>query len=171
MRKKGLQFHIYADDTRIYMPFTPNIDCISFPISRIEECIKDIDEWMLKNSLKLNGGKTEILIIDTNKQCKKLSNISIDVEGSVIEASDKARNLGALFDTNLTLKSHVNVLCKSARYHVDNISFAGRYFTKAWVVGKVEVHIRLIIIVVKNRNCQAYLVCSLFFILSVVPSI
>ena len=31
-----------------------------------------------------------------------------------------------------------------------------------WVVGKAEILIRLII-VVKNKNCQAYLVCSLFF--------
>ena len=59
MRKKGLKFYIYADDTRTYMSFTPNIDCISFPISRIEESLKDIEVWMLINRLKLNGDKTE----------------------------------------------------------------------------------------------------------------
>ena len=112
------------------MSFTPNIDCISFSISRIEECIKNIEAWMLINRHKLNGDKTEMLIIGTNKQCRKLSNRSINVGGSVIEASEKARNLGAVFDTNLTLKSHVNALCKSARYHLHNISLARRYLTK-----------------------------------------
>ena len=128
MRKKGLQFH--ADDTQIYMSFTPNIDCISFSTSRIEECIKDNEAWMLIDSLKVNGDKTEMLIIGTNKQCRKLSNTSVNVGGSVIESSEKARNLGAVFDTNLTLKSHVNALCKSAGYNLHNISLARRYLTK-----------------------------------------
>ena len=40
MHKKGLQFHIYVNDTQIYMSFTPNIDCISFSISRIASASK-----------------------------------------------------------------------------------------------------------------------------------
>ena len=67
---------------------------------------EDIEAWMLINSFKLNGDKTEVLIIGIHQQCRELSNISINVGGSVIEACEKARNLGVVFDTNLTLKSH-----------------------------------------------------------------
>ena len=75
---------------------------------------------MMINRLKLNGDKTEMLIIGTNKQCRKLSNISITVGGSVIEASDKLRNLGAFrpeFDTEITCERRVQISQMSSAQH------------------------------------------------------
>ena len=108
------------------MSFTPN-DGTSTSVSRMEECIKEIESWMLINRLKLYGDKTELLVIGTQQKCKKITDISLNVGGSVIKANEKARNLGVVFDKNLTLKVHVNELCKSARYHLHNISLARRY--------------------------------------------
>ena len=33
---------------------------------RIVDCVKDIDLWMLNNKLKLNSGKTEIIVFSSS---------------------------------------------------------------------------------------------------------
>ena len=42
----------------------------------------------------------------------------------------EGKNLGVPFDKHLKLKSHGNMVCKSARYHLHNISLASRFLTK-----------------------------------------
>ncbi len=60
IRKHGVSFHCYVDDTRLYISSRPG------EIHRIEkliECIVDIKNWMMNNFLLLNSEKTEVLII------------------------------------------------------------------------------------------------------------
>ena len=95
-----------------------------------EQCIREVSLWMSANRLKLNGDKTKMLVISTPQQCLKVSNITLNVAGSIIEPSQTAKNLGVIFDKHLNLKSHVNMVCKSARYHLYNISVARRYLTR-----------------------------------------
>ena len=85
---------------------------------------------MLTSRLKLNGDKTELLVIGTRKQCAKLSNLFVNIGNSTIEPNEKARNLGVVFDANLPLKSPVNSLCSSARYYLHNIRLARKYLTQ-----------------------------------------
>ena len=56
------EFHLYAHDTLLYISFSTNIDMeLPNSITKIEECLSDIDKWMSINRLKLNKGKTEFL--------------------------------------------------------------------------------------------------------------
>ena len=61
---------------------------------------------------------------------KKVSNLTLNVADSIIESSETVKNLGAIFDTHMSLKAHVNAICKAARYHLYNISLARRYLTR-----------------------------------------
>ena len=65
IQRHGLTYHLYADETQLYMAFKPS-DVISKcdAISRIEACVADIRIWMNDNFLKLNDDKTELLIIN-----------------------------------------------------------------------------------------------------------
>ena len=64
--KHGVDFHLYADDCQLYLAFMKNNELIT---ARQMEClINDIKAWMASNMLKLNGDKSEIMIL--NSACR-----------------------------------------------------------------------------------------------------
>eukprot|EP00794_Sanderia_malayensis_P013031 gene13031-biopygen10390 len=79
--------------------------------------------------MALNGDKTEMLVIGTRQQHAKIQGLTIKIDGDTIKPKDEARNLGVIFDSHMTLKAHLNAVCKSARYYLHNINVARRYLT------------------------------------------
>ena len=64
IRKHGIEFHLYADDTQLYIAFKPSCPGSKYDsIKKLEACIEDIRKWMSHNMLKLNEDKTEFLVI------------------------------------------------------------------------------------------------------------
>ena len=58
--------HAYADDTQLYLAFKPgNYANETAALSSIQSCIRDVQNWMLIDELKLNPDKTEFLILGT----------------------------------------------------------------------------------------------------------
>ena len=96
--------HCYADDSHVYISFSPNDRAEQLAVVRnMEDCIRDIRFWMLNNDLKFNDDKTEFLIIGSSQQLENLYNISIRVGDSDIHPVPFARNLGCWFDSRLGL--------------------------------------------------------------------
>ena len=62
--------HCYADDTQLYVPFTPGLDEEEVR-NKLEDCIDVMLVWMNKNRLKLNDKKTEFIIFCTSTGLKK----------------------------------------------------------------------------------------------------
>ena len=64
MRHLNIYFHIYADDTQLYLSFdwsNPNV-----ALDRINLCISDLLIWMIRNKLQINYSKPEFLIITSS---------------------------------------------------------------------------------------------------------
>ena len=110
IKKYGLSFHIYADDTQIYISLSnePN------SINTLEKCLEDIRNWMVVNKLKLNESKTEILKISPRRSRLDLEGKHLNIAGKEVSlpTADCIRNLGCFFDSHLTMKK---ILLKSVR--------------------------------------------------------
>ena len=93
----------------------------------IEACISDMKVLVVQNKLQLNDDKTEILLIGSAPEIDLPS--SVRVGHSDISFSSAARNLGAMFDSELALKEQVNKLCQLAYLEIRRISSIQQYLS------------------------------------------
>ena len=65
IRRRGIDFHSYADDTQLYISMSPDD---TSPIDKLFKCILDIKSWMAESFLQLNQDKTEVSVIGPKAQ-------------------------------------------------------------------------------------------------------
>ena len=131
VRRHGVSFHLYADDTQLYFTFQPDLTSSLQAKSIIEACVSDVKSWMTKHFLKLNADKTEFLIIHSKYQKFGLdSPISLHLDNSEIFPVPSVRNIGAVFDSVFSMEDHVNSMCRAAYLHIRNIWSIRSYLTK-----------------------------------------
>ena len=119
--------HAYADDTQLYLSFKPGCTATKEEsIAAMENCMKAIRAWMIMDKMKINDIQTEFLIIGTKQQLNKVNIKTLSVGDYGVAPAAMARNLGVLFDENMTLLPHINT-CKTAFYYIQNIRRIRKY--------------------------------------------
>ena len=115
----GIGYHIYADDTQLYISYKCNNPLASLP--KLNNCISDIRVRMIKNKLKLNDSKTEFIVFLSPQAKQDLSSLSVYVGDSIIQQSSKVRDLGVIFDQFLSFDDYISSVCRSTYFYLRNI--------------------------------------------------
>ena len=85
---------------------------------------------MKANFLKLNDDKTEFLLFGSHQQLSKINIEHINVGDSSIARVSQARNLGAIFDSSMTMKPHISNVIRSSSFQLRNISRIRKYLSR-----------------------------------------
>ena len=93
----------YADDSTPYCADKS----AEFTVRNLEQSSTILFEWLNNNYIKLNTGKSHLLLSGNFRATATLDN-------SYIESEDEQVLLGIAIDSNLTLENHINSICKNA---------------------------------------------------------
>ena len=119
LHSSGLSHHMYADDTQLYISFSANDSTNS--LSLLSYTLDSIHSWLTRNRLSLNPSKTEFLIVGSAQQRNKLNFSSLSFCGNSIPCTSKVRNLGVLFDSDLSYDAHISLTCRSSYHQIRQI--------------------------------------------------
>ena len=130
IREHDVDYQFYADDSQLYLSVDPTQEAVDAGIAKLENCVDDVRGWKGDNCLKLNDSKTEFIVIGSKQQLEKVKISHIRVGASNIEPSSDIRNLGAMFDTSLTMEKQITSMSKAACLSLRNIGSIRKYLTK-----------------------------------------
>ena len=99
-------------------------------ISQLEDCIATIGQWMAGNRLRLNEGKTDLLVLGTNPQLCNIPPVSLQVGTDVIEQSSSCRNLGVIFDSSMNMELNIKKTCRAANMQIRDIGRIRKYLSQ-----------------------------------------
>ena len=118
--QSSVDHKLYADDTQLFLSFSA--DAFSENILLLQNTISNISSWMASNFLSLNPAKTEFLLIGLPAQLAKIHNPPFTISSNTtIQPVSSARNLGIIFDSNLSFSDHISYISKSGFSHIRDL--------------------------------------------------
>ena len=118
----------YADDNQLLKQFN-----IVFQVEAlgegIEETFRIIDKWMKENFLKLNSGKTQIMVVAPEGVLQYVIVNGTFINGQCIRFVDNAKNLGAYIDSTMSMDHQVEKVVSSCFHTIRQLSRIKAFLT------------------------------------------
>ena len=109
----GVNYHFFADDTQLYI----RVEDIDEAKHRLSSLLSDLKIWMARRNLKLNDGKTEIIVIWGNLRNVPIANFGVMSFGDTqLVPCESANNLGVVLDSSLSFRSHIDSIVKTCNF-------------------------------------------------------
>ena len=120
IRRQGISLHSYADDTQLYVEFDlKDLNSMMTAVETLEACVEDVRTWMLRNRLKMNDSKTEVMVFAPPRA--RLPVLGVTVGSEVHQPATSVRNLGVVLDTYLSMDRHVVRTCQTGYFQLKSI--------------------------------------------------
>ncbi|XP_056009333.1 uncharacterized protein LOC125679878 [Ostrea edulis] len=84
---------------------------------------------MTVNKLKLNNGKTEIMVVASAHQCL-MKDIRLKIGEAILTPKSTVKNLGAALDATLSMEIQVNSVVKKMYFNIRRISKVKHHLTQ-----------------------------------------
>jgi hypothetical protein len=120
---------VYADDKHMYLHAESGSEAAV--LERLSACFSDLSDWCASRRLQLNASKTELIWFGLRSIIRRIvdENRSISLCSTVLKSVVVVRNLGVLFDSELTMKQHINYVVNVGYYHLRRLRQIKRHVT------------------------------------------
>lgn len=96
---------MYADDVQIYT--SAHMDNIQCCVDNLNADLESINIWACNNGLCINPTKSKCIPI-SKRSLLQNNNFSLKINNSIIEVVKSSKNLGLIFNDELTWTNHIN---------------------------------------------------------------
>ena len=117
----------YADDCQLYIIIQRSNRRAA--LDQLELRIDDVLCWNTQNVLKCNPVKTE-LIHFYSRYTPSDSISHFRVGTAIIEPVNEVRDLGITLDSTLTLRTHINKICRSGSLYLHELSKIRKFISQ-----------------------------------------
>ena len=106
----------YADDSTPYNA-DKNVESV---VNNLEHSSSILFKWLNDNYMKVNTGKSHLLVSGNVRSKAKIDN-------NYIESEKEQMLLGITIDSNLTFENHINNICKRASHKLNAQARVAQY--------------------------------------------